>query len=104
MSSLRDARIDLRLPADLKHAFESAAAYQGQTLSEFIVSTLRERALAIQRQQERTVLSLRDRDRVLSALDQAEPGDALLQAAERYKRMSRKGGPDVGDRAADEGS
>lgn len=102
MGATKEARIDVRLSADLKRVFEEAAAYMGQSLSEFVLSTVLHRAQEVQEQQERTVLSTRDRARFLAAMEEALPSRALLRSAERYKQLAREGGPDVEDRVADE--
>ena len=102
MGATKDARIDVRLSEDLKRVFEEAAAYMGQSLSEFVVSTVLNRAQEVQEQQARTVLSTRDRARFLAALEEALPSRALLRSAERYKQLVREGGPDVDDRVAGE--
>ena len=102
MGSTKDARIDVRLSEDLKRVFEEAAAYMGQSLSEFVLSTVLRRAQEVQEQQERTVLSTRDRACFLAAMEEALPSRGLLRSAERYKQLFSEGGPHVDDRVADE--
>ena len=102
MGATKQARIDVRLSADLKRVLAEAAAYMGQSLSEFVLSTVLRRAQEVQQHQERTVLSARDRARFLAAMDEALPSRALLRSAERYKQLAREGGPNVDDRVADE--
>jgi uncharacterized protein (DUF1778 family) len=83
-----EARLNFRLPADLKAVIEQAAAANGQTVSDFAVSTLARAAREVVRQQEVTVLTNRDRDRFLALLDDPsfKPNDALKKAAARYKK------------------
>ena len=102
MGAPKNARIDVRLSEDLKQVFEEAAAYLGQSLSEFVLSSVLARAREVQETQERTVLSTRDRARFLAALKEARPSRDLIQSAERYEQIVRKGGPDVDGRAAGE--
>jgi len=84
----RDARLNFRLPADLKEVIEEAAATLGQSVSDFAVSTLVRQARTVIEQRNVTVLGDRDRDRFITLLDDAEarPNPALLKAAKRYKK------------------
>jgi len=83
-----DARLNFRLPSDLKETIEQAAAHLGQTVSDFAISTLVQTARQVIREHDVTRLSNRDRDRFLALLDDAEvePNDALKAAARRYKQ------------------
>ena len=85
----RDARLNFRLPTDLKEVIEEAAATLGQSVSDFAVSTLVRQARTVIEQRNVTVLSNRDRDRFIALLDDAEarPNPALLKAAKRYKKQ-----------------
>ncbi len=85
----RDARLNFRLPTDLKKVIEEAAATLGQSVSDFAVSTLVRQARTVIEQRNVTVLSNRDRDRFIALLDDAEarPNPALLKAAKRYKKQ-----------------
>lgn len=87
-ASRSDARLNFRLPADLKHTIEEAAAQLGQSLSDFAVSTLIQTAQRVLHDQNVTVLSRRDREAFLSILDDrsAKPNPALKAAAKRYKK------------------
>ena len=83
----RDARLNFRLPTDLKEVIEEAAATLGQSVSDFAVSTLVRQARTVIEQRNVTVLS--NRDRFIALLDDAEarPNPALLKAAKRYKKQ-----------------
>jgi uncharacterized protein (DUF1778 family) len=83
----RDARLNFRLPSDLKEVIEEAAASLGQSVSDFAVSTLVHQARSVIEQRDVTTLSDRDRDRFIALLDDAEarPNAALVKAAKRYK-------------------
>ena len=84
----RDARLNFRLPSDLKEVIEEAAASLGQSVSDFAVSTLVRQARSVIEQQHVTTLSNQDRDRFIVLLDDADarPNAALLKAAKRYKK------------------
>lgn len=86
-SSTRGARLNFRLPAELKQTIEEAAAYLGQSVSDFAVSTLVDRAQHIIQAHHVTRLSNRDRDIFLAILhdENAEPNEALKAAAQRYQ-------------------
>lgn len=84
-----DARINVRLPSELKQTIEEAASALGQTVSEFAVSTVVREARQVLRDAQITRLSNRDRDRFLGALDAADakPNAALKAAARRYGKL-----------------
>jgi len=84
----RDARLNFRLPSDLKEVIEEAAASLGQSVSDFAVSTLVQQARSVIEQKNVTVLSKSDRDRFIDLLDGADarPNAALTKAAKRYKK------------------
>jgi uncharacterized protein (DUF1778 family) len=83
-----DARLNFRLPAELKQTIEEAAARMGQSVSDFAVSTLVETARGVIEQENLTRLSKRDRAVFLSLLDDkdARPNQALAAAARKYKK------------------
>ena len=83
-----DARLNLKLPEELKAEIEKAAAQLGQSVSGFAVSTLVREAREVIREHDVTELSDRDRDVLVSILDDADarPNEALGAAAERYKK------------------
>ena len=67
-----DARINVRLPSELKQTIEEAASALGQTVSEFAISTVVREARQVLHNAQITRLSNRDRDRFLEALDAAD--------------------------------
>lgn len=83
-----DARLNFRLPVVLKQTIEQAAALQGQTVSDFAISTLTQSARTVIEDHDRTVLSNRDRNRFVALLDDADanPIAALRSAARKYKK------------------
>jgi uncharacterized protein (DUF1778 family) len=87
MSTLtNEARLNFRLPVDIKIVIEQAAAATGQSVSDFAVSTLARAAREVIRDQQVTELTERDRDRFLALLDdpRVKPNPALKTAAARY--------------------
>jgi uncharacterized protein (DUF1778 family) len=83
-----DARLNFRLPAELKETIEQAAARLGQSVSDFAVSTLVRTARTVIEQENETRLSNRDRDLFLALLDQKDlrPTKALAAAVRKYKK------------------
>ncbi len=82
------ARLNMRLPAELKTVIEAAAAHLGQSVSDYAVSTLVQNARNVLQQHNVTVLSNRGRDLFVALLDDADakPNKALRDAARRYKK------------------
>ena len=82
-----DARLNFRLPAELKDTICEAAAHLGQTVSDFAVSTLVQTARRVLQEHQVTRLSRRDRDVFIALVDDANarPNKALRMAAKRYK-------------------
>ena len=90
MSSAKStARINFRLRGDLKKTIEDAAAEMGQSISDFAVATLVQKARRILRDQQITRLSDRDRKRFVAMLDDSSsrPNEALVKAVKRYRKQ-----------------
>lgn len=87
-SAGNDARLNFRLPQELKQVIEQAAAHMGQTISDYAVSTLVDNSRKVIEQHDRTELTRRDRDLFVKLLDDetAKPNTALAAAARKYKR------------------
>ncbi|MBF0380253.1 MAG: DUF1778 domain-containing protein [Magnetococcales bacterium] len=79
------ARIDLRIKADLKDLFTKAAQLTGTNLSSFIVASTMEKAKQVIKDQETLQLSNKDRDIFLNALENpSKPNSRLQKAAKDY--------------------
>src|SRR5690242_4944735 len=87
--SIRAARLDIRLNAKAKEKIERAAVVSHQSLTDFVItSLLRASEEALERQQI-VLLTDRDRDQFLAALEaDVHPNRALRKAANRFKRVS----------------
>jgi uncharacterized protein (DUF1778 family) len=87
-SKTQEVRLDFRLTSDVKSTIEQAAAANGQSVTDFAVSTLYERAKRVLEEESIRRLSNRDRDLFLRMLDDTNlaPNQALRRAATRYKR------------------
>lgn len=85
-------RLDVRLTREKKELIEQAAAASGQTVTEFTVSTLCRRARKVLREEQVLVLSDRDRDAFLAALENPpKPNGALLGAAHDWRNARESG-------------
>ena len=81
-----DARLDFRLTRKSKHLIDRAVGLTGQTITEFAISALVDKARQVLEQEHLRVLSDRDRDVFLAMLDaDIRPNAALRRAAQRYK-------------------
>lgn len=84
----KNTRLNIRVNKDLKHTIEQAAARLGQSISEFALSTLSDRARDVLNEDARTQLSERDREVFLKLLDEPlPPNEALRDAAEAYRQQ-----------------
>ncbi len=83
------ARIETRVPQEQKELFERAAALAGfNTLTDFILSTVKKKAEKIVKKHDNFLASERDREIFFEALlNPPKPNDRLKQAAEKYKRI-----------------
>ena len=88
-ASGNDARLNFRLPSELKQLIEQAAAHTGQTVSDFAVSTLVQNARRVIEEYDRTELTRRDWDAFVDLLDNAKasPNRSLVAAARKYKQQ-----------------
>ncbi len=81
-------RMDVRLASEHKALIEKAAAYSGESLTGFTVSTLVREARRVVQEHETVTLSTRDRERFVALLDSPPaPNEALRGAAERHAEL-----------------
>jgi uncharacterized protein (DUF1778 family) len=85
-------RFDTKLTTDQKTLFERAAKLGGyRTLTDFVVSTVQEKAKFIVEQHEAVLATERDRNVFFDAImNPPKPGKRLLQAAERYRELNNQ--------------
>ncbi|NOX54728.1 MAG: DUF1778 domain-containing protein [Planctomycetes bacterium] len=85
--SAKTARLEARITPEQKELIERAAAYQGRTVSDFIVQTVHEAAKAVIEESEILRLNAaQSKAFVESLLAPPVPTDALRQAQEEYRR------------------
>lgn len=82
----KTARLEARISVDEKKLFQQAAALQGQSMTEFLVSCVHDAAKRTVQEHELLELSVRDRKVFVAALLKSPaPGKRLRKAARRYK-------------------
>jgi uncharacterized protein (DUF1778 family) len=87
-SRTSNERLDFRLSAEHKEIIERAAAYAGESLTGYAISTLLDRSREIIGMHESVVLTARDRDVFLDLLDSPPaPSEVLKDAAARYRDL-----------------
>lgn len=87
-TSSKSENINFRVSPDAKELIEKAIVVSGQSLTEFATRSLVDTATEILEREYLTILSDRDRNRLLVLLDaDDEPNDALRQAAEIHKQL-----------------
>ena len=83
----RTSRLEARVTPDQKELIERAAAYQGRTVSDFVVNTMQEAAKDVIQEHEVLRLNgLQSRTFVESLLNPSEPNDALRKADDEYAK------------------
>jgi uncharacterized protein (DUF1778 family) len=82
----RTERLEARIPAELKQIFVRAAALRGQSLTDFVVSTVTEAARTVVREQEIVELTRKDQIAFANALINPPAPSARLRAAARSHR------------------
>jgi len=79
-------RMHLRLDAKAKRILERAAAYEGASVSDFVLANAVTAAERVIESHEKIVLSATDWDIFFDALiDPPEPNEKLKEAARRYR-------------------
>jgi uncharacterized protein (DUF1778 family) len=85
----KSARLEFRLPVELKDRIERAATVTNRSITEFAASAMGEVAKRVLAEHEGDIhvtLSSRDRDRFLSMLDSNISANAALKAAAKKHR------------------
>ncbi len=87
-ANTKEARLNFRLPSDLKDVIEEAAAALGQSMSDYAIATLVRSSQAVLQRSQTTAISNRDRKAFMALLDasDAKPNRVLTRAAKRYKK------------------
>jgi uncharacterized protein (DUF1778 family) len=83
------SRFEARLTEDVKVLFQQAAELRGETLTDFVLSASREKAVETLQEAQLVRLTAEDQKRFAEALlNPWEPSQRLRDAAERYRQMT----------------
>jgi uncharacterized protein (DUF1778 family) len=86
---LRDQRIETRVTSEQKSLFEHAAALQGQTVTDFVLSSVQSAARRAIEEHQQFELSARDSEAFVKALlDPAPVNDRLRETVRRYREAA----------------
>lgn len=81
------ARLNFRLPPEIKEKIENAALVSGVTVTDFAITTLADAAEEVLEKHQTRMLSNRDRDIFLEMLENPpEPNEVLKKAVSEYKK------------------
>ena len=87
-------RLNCRISPDIKRRAEEAAQLLGQSITAFTEAALSEKAQSVLEQHEKIILSERDFERFVTAINDPEPPTpALVHAMQDYEKM-RAANPD----------
>ena len=91
--SVKDARVDMRIPQALKDIWQLAASMRGNSLSEYIINSVSESAMRDVERDHVIHLTARDQMAMLDALNAPprEPNARMKKAAADYKNAIKEG-------------
>ena len=86
---VRSERLETRITAEQKRLVERAAALQGRTVTDFVLSSVQDAAQRAIDDHQRIQLSIRDAEAFVKALlDPPEPNDHLRETVRRYRQAT----------------
>ena len=86
---VRGERLETRLTADQKSLIERAAALQGRTVTDFVLSSVQEAARRAIEEHQRLDLSVSDSEAFVEALLNPQPvNDRLRDTVRRYRQIT----------------
>lgn len=85
----RNERLEARVTKDQKDLIERAAAIQGRSVTDFVVSTVQDAAQKAIEDHQRIKLSIRDAEAFVEALlNPPEPNERLRETIRRYRQAT----------------
>ncbi|RUW43682.1 DUF1778 domain-containing protein [bacterium M00.F.Ca.ET.141.01.1.1] len=87
-SRVRSERLEARLTADQKNLIEHAAALQGRTVTDFVLTSIQEAARRAIEEHQRLDLSVRDSRAFVDALINPQPVNDRLRETVRHYRQA----------------
>ncbi|MFC3164869.1 DUF1778 domain-containing protein [Ciceribacter thiooxidans] len=89
VSRARGERLETRITADQKRLIEHAAALQGRTVTDFVLSSVQDAARRAIEEHQLLELSLRDSQAFVQALVESQPiNDRLRDTVRRYRERT----------------
>ena len=86
---VRGERLETRVTADQKGLIERAAALQGRTVTDFVLTSVQEAARRAIEKHQRLDLSVRDSEAFIEALLNPQPvNDRLRDTVRRYRQVT----------------
>jgi uncharacterized protein (DUF1778 family) len=86
---VRNERLETRVTADQKNLIEQAAALQGRSVTDFVLTSVQEAAQRAIEEHQRLDLSVRDSQAFVEALINPPPvNDRLLETVRRYRQAT----------------
>jgi uncharacterized protein (DUF1778 family) len=86
---VRGERLETRVTADQKNLIERAAALQGRTVTDFVLTSVQDAARRAIEEHQRIDLSVRDSQAFVNALIKPQPlNDRLRDTVRRYRRAT----------------
>ncbi len=86
---VRGERLEARVTADQKNLIERAAALQGRTVTDFVLTSVQDAACRAIEQHQRIELSVRDSQAFVEALLKPRPvNDRLRETVRRYRQAT----------------
>lgn len=88
-SRVRGERLETRVTADQKNLIERAAALQGRTVTDFVLTSVQDAARRAIEEHQRLDLSVRDSEAFVDALLKPQPAnDRLRETVRRYRQAT----------------
>jgi uncharacterized protein (DUF1778 family) len=86
---VRNERLETRVTADQKNLIEQAAALQGRSVTDFVLTSVQEAAQRAIEEHQRLDLSVRDSQAFVEALINPSPvNDRLRETVRRYRQAT----------------
>ena len=92
IQTIKSARVGLRVPPDLKRAWDDAAALEGRSLSDIIIAATTEAIADIIDRHRMIRITRADMEQIAQDLQNPpEPNEALISAVRSYKKSVEAG-------------
>lgn len=86
---VRSERLETRISAEQKRLVERAAALQGRTVTDFVLSSVQDAARRAIEEHQRLDLSVRDSETFVDALLKPQPvNDRLRETVQQFRRAT----------------